>query len=386
MGVKTVFRLPILALALLALVLGGPVLADPPSGYYDSVDLTNETTLRTTVHNIIDGHTRYPYTSSATDTWNILELADQDPANATRILDVYKNESYVKHGAGNEDYNREHTWPKSFGFPDDGSSNYPYTDCHMLMLCNDSYNSSRSNRIYDNCTSGCTSYPTVFNNGQSGVNTSKNDIFEGVWETWDGRKGDVARAMFYADVRYAGDAGAEPDLILTNDISLIVVTGGNVSVAYMGRLSTLLEWHWADPVDADETYRNDVVYSYQGNRNPFVDHPEYVGYLYEGIVAGVEIPGGGLAGARILSVHPNPFNPMTSISLSLPETGLVRVQVYSLDGRLVRTLVDESRQAGPFEVRWDGTGETGLRMASGTYFLKLESPDGRDTRPILMLK
>mgnify|MGYP002725747073 CR=1 FL=1 len=116
-----------------------------PSGYYDTVDVTNAATLRATLHAVIDDHTRIPYTSSATDTWNVLEQADQDPNDSGRVLDVYMNESYVKHGAGNTDYNREHSWPKSYGFPSDGSSNYPYTDCHHLFISNDSRNSSRGN-------------------------------------------------------------------------------------------------------------------------------------------------------------------------------------------------------------------------------------------------
>ena len=69
-------------------------LADPPPGYYDSVDATDPTTLRATLHAVIDDHTRFPYTSGGTDTWDILNLADEDPNDATNILDVYKNASY----------------------------------------------------------------------------------------------------------------------------------------------------------------------------------------------------------------------------------------------------------------------------------------------------
>ncbi len=115
-------------------------LAEPPDGYYDSVDPSNSTALRTTLHAVIDDHERFPYTSSNTDTWDILELADEDPNDPGRILDVYRNASYQKFSGGNDFYNREHTWPKSYGFPDNTFDNYPYTDCHMLFLCNGSYN------------------------------------------------------------------------------------------------------------------------------------------------------------------------------------------------------------------------------------------------------
>ncbi len=104
-------------LALTILCLSGHALAGPPDGYYDTVDAANSTTLRTTLHAVIDDHTEYPYSSSNTDTWDILELADEDPNNSGNILDVYRNRSIQKFGGGNGPYNREHTWPKSYGFP-----------------------------------------------------------------------------------------------------------------------------------------------------------------------------------------------------------------------------------------------------------------------------
>ena len=72
------------------------VLAAPPAGYYDTVDQTDATTLRNTLHQIIDDHQRFPYTSSATDTWDILEAADQDPDNPNNVITIYKNETYAK--------------------------------------------------------------------------------------------------------------------------------------------------------------------------------------------------------------------------------------------------------------------------------------------------
>jgi endonuclease I len=270
--------------------------AQPPAGYYDTVDATDSTTLRATLHGVIDDHTRFKYTSSTqTDTWDILELADEDPANANNILDVYRNATYVKEGGGNNFYNREHSWPKSYGFPKDNTTNYPYTDCHHLFLSDDGYNSSRSNKPYRYCDASCGENPTDFNSGQGGgsgmypgnSNWTSGSFTQGTWETWIGRRGDVARALFYLDVRYEGGThgvtgAAEPDLILTDSEALIDSsnTGRNESVGYMGMLTVLLAWHIEDPVDALEQDRNDLVFSFQGNRNPFIDHPEWVDCLF----------------------------------------------------------------------------------------------------------
>lgn len=264
------------------------------STYYQGVDATSSATLRTTLHEAIDDHQLYPYTDSTTDTWDILELADEDPADAGRILTLYKNSSEAKQGGGNSFYNREHTWPKTYGFPDEGNS-YPYTDCHHLRLANIGYNSDRGSRAFGTCSGSCSERQTDVNNGQgggSGTYPGNSNWFTGsdggtgTWEAWNHRKGDVARTVLYMDLRYeGGNHGvtglAEPDLVLTDDTSLIVGSGSNTSgTAYMGRLATVLAWHAADPVDDDERLRNEVVYQFQGNRNPFVDHPEWVECLH----------------------------------------------------------------------------------------------------------
>lgn len=359
----------------------GPARAEIPVGYYDTVDLGSQAACRITLHAVIDGHTRYPYTSSSTDTWNILEDADEDPLDGTHILDVYRNRSIVKYTAGNDYYNREHSWPNSYGFPDD--ADIPYTDCHHLFLCDISYNSARGNLYYDDCASSCTSYPTDTYNGESGVNYRS----AAAWETWQGRKGDVARAMFYLDVRYEGDAVGEPDLILTDNPALIVVT--SASPAYMGLTATLLQWHQDDPVDAKEMARNDAVYGYQHNRNPFIDHPEWVDFLFgSGVISAVgdQPPAPASSAARIAAVAPNPFNPGTMISYTVVEPGQIGLRIYDVGGRLIRTLVAQSHEPGPQEVYWDGLTDAGARAPSGAYFCRLQSRGGTDGRKLLLLK
>jgi endonuclease I/PKD repeat protein len=263
------------------------VFAQPDPGYYSSVDESSPSALKASLHNIIKDHTKIPYTSSATDTWDVLELAGEDVDNSNNVIALYKNSTYSKVGGGNNDYNREHSWPKSFGFPDDGSSNYPYTDMHHLFIANSSYNSSRSNKPFDICTSGCTEKTTDVNNGRGGAGQS-NFTKTDVWDVWQARQGDIARAMFYMAVRYEGGTHgitnfAEPDLELTDNLTLIEnsATGNNESQAYMGLLSVLITWHYNDPVDIYEHQHNESVENGQGNRNPFIDNPEWAKCVFE---------------------------------------------------------------------------------------------------------
>ncbi len=260
------------------------------TGYYARVNTSSASQLRCSLHATIKGHTAYPYSSGTTNTWSILEIADEDPLNSSRILDVYRNHSYAKitdraGGAAGIKYNREHTWPKSLGFSAEtgnlGLPNSPHTDTHMLYLSDASYNSDRGNKPYINC-SGCTERPTEAYNGAgggSGVYPGNSNWFNGSgFQTWGKRKGDLARGVLYMAIRYEGGTHpttgqTEPDLEMTDNASLIVLTSS--SPAYMGLLSTLLGWHQADPPDAAERARNEVIYSFQGNRNPFIDHPEW---------------------------------------------------------------------------------------------------------------
>ena len=252
---------------------------------------------------MIDDHTKIPYTSSATDTWDVLEEADQDPEDPNNILDLYRNTSLPKQGGGNSFYNREHSWPKSYGFPNDNAQNYPYTDCHALFLCDSGYNSSRGNKPYRFCSVSCTEKRTEENGDAGGgigvypgnSSWTSGAHSEGGWETWTDRRGDVARALFYLDVRYEGGShgvtgAGEPDLVLTDDVASIAAsnTENNESRAFMGLLSVLLTWHQQDPVDAKERLRNDAVFRHQGNRNPFIDNPDWVGCLF-----GTQCGGGG---------------------------------------------------------------------------------------------
>ncbi len=274
-------------------------IANAQTGYYSHVNTSSASQLRCSLNQTIRGHTVYPYSSSTgTSVWSILEIADENPNNTANILDVYKNRSYTKissrAGTGTGvTYNREHTWPNSLGFGSTtgnlGLPHGPYTDTHMLYASDTTYNSDRGNKPYGNCTlaSGCGERVTEVNNGSgggSGVYPGNSNWVKtpdgntGTFQVWGKRKGDIARAVLYMAIRYEGGTHTvtgqnEPDLEMTDDRSKIIIT--SASPAYMGLLTDLLQWHQADPPDAAERARNEVIFSFQGNRNPFIDHPEW---------------------------------------------------------------------------------------------------------------
>jgi VCBS repeat-containing protein len=261
--------------------------------YYSQVNTSSPEQLRCSLHATIRGHTEYPYG------WDQLDIADQDPTNSSRILDIYRNCSFRPGPAGDRvggsgsgatcgtvqgvRYNREHVWPRSLGFST--TTLAAHNDLHMLHLSDEGFNADRGNKPYDYCpqSSGCLENPTVAYAGQGGGNGtypgnsnwySTATGSAGSYEVWPKLRGNMARALFYMAIRYEGGDNL-PNLELTNNRSLIINTPSSASHAYMGILSTLLEWHLQDPVDARELERNQVVQSFQGNRNPFVDHPEW---------------------------------------------------------------------------------------------------------------
>ena len=89
---------------------------------------------------------------------------------------------------------------------------------------------------------------------------------------------------------------------------------------------------------------------------------------------------------QLTGAYPNPFNPRTEVRFELAENTRVRVDVHDVRGRLIRTLIDESRPAGPHAVMWDGTDNRGSTVASGTYYLRFVAGDRVDTRKVALLK
>ncbi len=246
----------------------GPLAAGIPAGYYDGTAGLSGDALKGRLHDIIQGHIQLPYNSSSqTDTRDALKVLEQDPENAANVLLFYIGRSDPKTQFGQANgWDREHLWPRSYGVADTPAE----TDLFNLRVTDRDVNNARANKYSDFSDPAAVGYRNPAHAEAPG-NTSDFDS----WEPPDTYKGDVARSLFYLDVRYEG-GGTEPDLRLTDNRALITNSG-----MYMGLLSTLMAWHALDPVDAAERQRNDRIYSdFQRNRNPFIDHPEWVAAVY----------------------------------------------------------------------------------------------------------
>ena len=104
---------------------------------------------------------------------------------------------------------------------------------------------------------------------------------------------------------------------------------------------------------------------------------------------GVENPEG--AGDVLKALHlfqnqPNPFSPDTRIAFDLPHEGRAELRIYAVNGRLVRTLVEEQCAEGPYSVRWDGRDDAGRPVASGVYFCTLAAPGVDESRKMILLR
>lgn len=210
--------------------------------------------LKLALHEIIDGHKELTYAQ----VWDALKESDEDPNNSQNVLLFYSGKSRSKNlnGGNIGDWNREHTWAKSHG--DFGTIKGPGTDIHHLRATDVQVNGARGNLDFDN-------------GGNAVINCSECKSDSDSFEPPNYVKGDVARILFYMATRY--EVGDMVDLELNDKVN-------NGKNPYHGKLSVLLEWHKQDPVDEIERNRNNIIQKWQGNRNPFIDHPEFADLIW----------------------------------------------------------------------------------------------------------
>ena len=220
--------------------------------------------------------------------WSALSYADQDPNNDKNVIEIYTGASISKYdnqtgGSGVGKWNREHVWAKSHGFPSD--TQWGYTDAHHLRPSDPGINTARSNNDFGACKD--TGEEVLFNGVATGNYLNKTTD---CWEPRDEVKGDVARMIMYMDTRYQGTDTATtnmPDLVAVDRLT----TTDEDTSPLIGTLCTLYAWNQLDAVDTYEQNRNNQVYKYQGNRNPFIDRPELVQQVYGAVCGDDPNPG-----------------------------------------------------------------------------------------------
>lgn len=201
------------------------------------------------------GHVALPY--SQTD--EAMERIHTDQGVPGNLILFYTRRSqdsddWVSGNAQNG-WNREHLWPQSRG-----AGSLPMkSDLFHLMPTDASVNQSRGNLNFED-------------GGVPEGEAQETFLDADSFEPADVIKGDVARSMFYMDLRYEGTNG-EPDLILQDGTT----NSGSIDI---GDLCTLLDWHLQDRVDDAERARNDATEAEQGNRNVFIDEPDLAEVIY----------------------------------------------------------------------------------------------------------
>jgi len=340
-----------------------------PEGYYDDAENLTGENLRAALHDIIKNHDAYSYDYAWTAFWT----TDDKPNG--KVWDIYSDVpggtppyEYTfgvdQGGIGGQEgngYTREHSFPKSwFG----GSVMPMYADLFALYPCDAHVNGNRGNYPY-----GEVSSPewTSLNGSKRGPNSYAG--YTGiVFEPIDAYKGDLARTYFYMTTKYYTEDANWAGSPMTDGANLLPWA-----------VDMLLEWHEDDPVSRKEIDRNNAIYKIQNNRNPYIDHPEFVDPWLAQTAADDEVTI--TLGAKFENIYPNPANLSTTIRYSIPENVFVSITVYNVLGQRVATLVNSDKPAGIYNYRFN-TNE----LSSGIYFCRFQTGIHYDIQKIVIMK
>lgn len=331
----------------------GIVSSTAPTNYYSSLNGLSGSTLKQALQdiianpNVVHGHTYG-------DVAEILLTSDQNPANGSQIWQMYVEQprskiDYQLSSSNIGVWNREHIFPQSRGGFQDGTFSssdgidfwFPVSasdvlaghgDAHHIRAEDGSENSLRGNRNYG-----------VDYNGPAGT--------QGSW------KGDVARALFYMDVRY-------------NALSVVNGDVPEAPTGFIGDLATLLQWHQQDPPDDFEMNRNNFIYTWQVNRNPFIDNPDLASYIFGSNVGQPYTLSNENFEVSKVVVYPNPTTDYIVIAGIEAEA---KAEIYSITGQKIK------------EVSF--TNETTISLNdvnAGIYLVKISNENSSITRKIIV--
>ncbi|MBO9690076.1 endonuclease [Chryseobacterium sp.] len=314
-------------------VFAGLAQAQAPAGYYNSANGLSGAALKTALSSIItNGHQDKGYNGL----WTAYKTTDidKDYENDGSILDIYSEKPSgtdpYKYTPGTDQcgtystegncYNREHVIPQSLF----NQASPMVADIHFIRATDGKVNGMRSNYPYGKV--GSASFTSM--NG-SKLGTSASSGYSGtVFEPIDEFKGDVARMIFYFVTRYQSK--------LSGFSSGDMLGSSTFPGLQTWELNVLLAWHNQDPVSQAEIKRNNASYTYQGNRNPFIDNPNYVNLIW-----GSQQPSGDTQAPTTVTGINISGKTSTSISLawsaSTDNVGVTAYNVY-MNGNLQTTV------------------------------------------------
>jgi endonuclease I len=251
--------------------------AQVPNGYYSTAQGLRGENLKTELHEIIKGHNARTYDQLWTD------IQSTDDKSNGKVWDMYSDNpdgtppyefTFVDDQCGNygtegDCYNREHSFPKSW-FND---NNPMYTDLFHIYPTDGYVNGRRLSYPYGETSNADWTSQNGSKLGPCSVSGYSGKVFEPI----DEYKGDFARTYFYTVTRYENNVANWEN----NSTYADAVLNGTKHPAFEEWvIDMFLQWHDNDPVSQKEIDRNNEVYDIQNNRNPFIDHPEYVDKIW----------------------------------------------------------------------------------------------------------
>jgi endonuclease I len=355
------------------------------SNYYNGIATTNST-LVTDIHTKINPHTVQFYGSYGPLMMD--KFYARDTANDQRVATcVYSGFNQVYTGLWDwtaNNFNREHTYPQSW-MPTVNSTSPAfntlpeYSDYHMLTPANSQPNSLRSNYPLGVVTGSVTA---SFGGCKLGVDANNHRVFE----PRDSDKGDAARAMLYQCVAYTGVPYSGPaNTNAQRNASWALPFFISGSINYAQDQNVLKLWNTQDPPDNFEIAHNDYVDSLQGNRNPFIDHPEFVCYInFDSMsynATGLCVPLGIAENATYnskITVSPNPSNGAFVLSYNAIKNQNAQVRIFDITGRMVYNK-DLKMNAGFNSMDINIAG-----LSKGIYTLQILAENERQTQKLVI--
>lgn len=245
-----------------AMLTATAAIAQIPQNYYSSLKGKKGAELKTAVHNIIKNATVLKYGSGSGRTWEGFYTTDR--LDDGQVVDRYSNDKryFGNKGQAVSGMNIEHSFPKSWW---GGSENQAYKDLYNLMPSEQKINSAKSNYPMGKVNNAST------DNGCTKVGTGSNGYK--LWEPADKWKGDFARGYMYMATAYQ-------DFTWSGTQALQILQQGDYPTLREWAYTLYIEWAKTDGVDQTEVERNNEVYKIQGNRNPFVDFPNLMEYIW----------------------------------------------------------------------------------------------------------